>query len=599
MGSFSEKVDTELRKQVISTAGMLLLVVVALLLIEYHGLGWGDHAIYLPYSIHWSSPDLLQNDWFASATPSPNPYFSFFASIGYRLGIPALWLFLFFIVQVALCAFAFERLGRTFRLNIFSLIVVLLIVLYGFRGYGRGATGYFESYLIPHGFALGLGAISMALLLEKRMKAALLIVGITGLIHAADGLMLGAIIITTALTDRLIASRGSVKSITAFCKTCWLFLLIAAAGVFLGVLPHLIAEAKSSVTQSSEIIRTIYTFRQPHEHDLSKIMNSRDMLFLAALFVLSGLTLLSQKSALMKKSDRDHTKPSLLISLFLFMVVAILLTSPVYITKGLFLLKPLRLSPLVVVFCLMVITSGIQRALEYTGKKGSASITFIISGALCSMMLGYILWNTGALQSIPSLILIMLVAGALCQRVDLFSGKVRKALTVLSVILFINILLLAYHPRPFHLYATQYSGEYRALCDWVKNHTPSDAVFLTPPSFHGFSTFSHRAEVVSFKKLRDIRDDTRAEWIYRLNALTGTNVLERNGEGHFLTVGALDSLYESRVINSINVLSQRYSARFAVVRAARDNALPSTLLERWQPAYRTNLYLVLEQKIDP
>ena len=74
----------------------------------------------------------------------------------------------------------------------------------------------------------------------------------------------------------------------------------------------------------------------------------------------------------------------------------------------------------------------------------------------------------------------------------------------------------------------QYPGEdlrfrqswenWRTLCDWVRNNTPEDAVFITPYQQQTFKWYSGRTEVVSWK---DIPQDARSmiEWDRRLKEI--------------------------------------------------------------------------------
>ncbi len=59
---------------------------------------------------------------------------------------------------------------------------------------------------------------------------------------------------------------------------------------------------------------------------------------------------------------------------------------------------------------------------------------------------------------------------------------------------------------------------WQAVCTWSRNHTPPDAVFLTPRGQQTFKWYAHRSEVVSWK---DVPQDSAgiAEWQQRVNAV--------------------------------------------------------------------------------
>jgi uncharacterized protein DUF6798 len=64
-------------------------------------------------------------------------------------------------------------------------------------------------------------------------------------------------------------------------------------------------------------------------------------------------------------------------------------------------------------------------------------------------------------------------------------------------------------------------ADWKAACDWIAGHTPSDATFLTPRNAQTFTWYAGRGQVVSWK---DIPQDSRAivEWRRRLEAIYGT-----------------------------------------------------------------------------
>lgn len=64
---------------------------------------------------------------------------------------------------------------------------------------------------------------------------------------------------------------------------------------------------------------------------------------------------------------------------------------------------------------------------------------------------------------------------------------------------------------------------WRQMCDWVKQNTPPDALFLTPRAPQSFRWYADRGEVVNYK---DLPQDavTMLQWQSRLNALHGAPV---------------------------------------------------------------------------
>jgi hypothetical protein len=109
--------------------------------------------------------------------------------------------------------------------------------------------------------------------------------------------------------------------------------------------------------------------------------------------------------------------------------------------------------------------------------------------------------------------------------------------------------------------AKQYR-DWRDACDWIRQHTPDDAVFITPKSQQSFKWYAERAEVVCWK---DVPQDARAivEWRDRLGKVFPRRVRWYGLAAH-TTEGLLD-------------LGRRYGASYVVVdrtRSSRGLALP-------------------------
>lgn len=101
-------------------------------------------------------------------------------------------------------------------------------------------------------------------------------------------------------------------------------------------------------------------------------------------------------------------------------------------------------------------------------------------------------------------------------------------------------------------------ADWRAACLWIADHTPADAVFITPRLVQSFTWYAGRGEVVTWK---DLPQDAAsiAEWWRRLEAIHGTRWPDAEGDWH----EALTELSASR----LRRLAERYDASYLVTLA--------------------------------
>jgi hypothetical protein len=104
---------------------------------------------------------------------------------------------------------------------------------------------------------------------------------------------------------------------------------------------------------------------------------------------------------------------------------------------------------------------------------------------------------------------------------------VRSITTLLATILLCNIGYTAWRTQLAMIPAADWQGkisgtahlsDWRDACHWIQQHTPTDALFLTPPDHQTFKWYAHRAEVVTWK---DVPQDaiSLVEWSNRLKSV--------------------------------------------------------------------------------
>ncbi len=122
--------------------------------------------------------------------------------------------------------------------------------------------------------------------------------------------------------------------------------------------------------------------------------------------------------------------------------------------------------------------------------------------------------------------------------------------------------------------------DWRDVCRWIAadNHTPHDALFITPRNANTFKWYTGRAEVGTWK---DMPQDARSvvEWWQRMNELFGSESKKPEDRWH-------DSAAELGDVR-LNELAQNYGAQYAVIELT-----PGVPRLAIQPIYENKSYAV-------
>ncbi|MCO6044491.1 hypothetical protein NG895_11300 [Aeoliella sp. ICT_H6.2] len=166
---------------------------------------------------------------------------------------------------------------------------------------------------------------------------------------------------------------------------------------------------------------------------------------------------------------------------------------------------------------------------------------------------------------------------------DLLAARYRWAPAMLAIMLLVAGVPLGLELRDYTKKPVAVSDARRRdvsdwldVCTWVKENTPSDALFLTPRGNTSFKWHAERAEVVTYK---DIPQNATGliEWRQRLY-----DVFKPDGDPDALWVGNLGELGTARIMH----LADKYNSRYVLTRHGTPVSLPI--------AYDNETYVVYE-----
>jgi hypothetical protein len=112
-------------------------------------------------------------------------------------------------------------------------------------------------------------------------------------------------------------------------------------------------------------------------------------------------------------------------------------------------------------------------------------------------------------------------------------------------------------------------ADYLTVCDWAREHTPRDAVFLVPPGETSFRLRARRAIVVNFKAVPQLSGELPA-WRDRMRDVLALEDLTSLPRGYAETLRAIDARYASLPQAVLVAAAKTYGARFVVTPARLD-----------------------------
>jgi hypothetical protein len=106
-------------------------------------------------------------------------------------------------------------------------------------------------------------------------------------------------------------------------------------------------------------------------------------------------------------------------------------------------------------------------------------------------------------------------------------------------------------------------ADYLTVCDWARENTPIDAVFLVPPGESSMRLRGRRAIVVNFKAVPQLSGELPA-WRDRLRSVLALDDLRALPRGYRQTMRAVDERYGSLSEDELLTTARAYDARYIV-----------------------------------
>lgn len=544
--------------------------------------GWSygidNQVVYMLGALRLVDPTILANDWFATKTTHYHFTFKYLAAAlialdrrGWAVGVAQTVV----ITAGAMCLFALVR-ALSPKGRVLPAFLLVLAVAFVTRTSGAAASYVFDIILQPS--TLGSLALlaSVPFFAHRRWVASGACVAVSGLFHANYLVLL---ILAVTFAHLALGREGLLGRLVLQLAFPSLVLLL--------FLPMILGTAASKDTAAAQNI--YFNIRSPHHYVPGN--SERDFIpFAAWQMIAAGASL-----HLLERDGRMRRVGAFCAGLLVLIWASLVMSTLVHVAPVNQLFS-WRLGPHCELLLQVIAAVG---AVDAFLEPGSGRRRSIATSALLATGLGFLAMYAGdhnkpalatlalsfaaapLLAGVVSFALAMLAptawiagfrrgwsrVGPAVALVAAASALIPVAIDQLGLIGKRSALLEGMRPDDAELYA------------WMRESTPKDAQFLTPPDVESMRYHGQRAIVVDWKSNPMIPAEV-LDWYHRLEDVTGRHGLTSRRD--------LDG-YNSMDRARLDRLRARYGLDFAVVRRGREGALGALPV-----AHQNRSYVVLD-----
>jgi hypothetical protein len=534
--------------------------------------GVSNQVAYLLGGLRLVTPGILDNDWYATSTTHYHPAFVYLSALLLLIG--GGWaIAIALTIVVTLGTIAIYWLTTLIFPKHIALPAFLLTLSICFvsRTQGVGMSYIFDPILQPSTLGSLFFLCAVPLFISGRWLPSGVFVALSGLFHA-NFLVLSLAVFSLShvvLQGRHVRQRADLK---AFAIT--LLRQLGPALLVVLLLSPLLAQSAGAPAEGPSPFDVLFKVRSPHHYLPSSF--ARDFMPFAAWQLIgfaAGFLVLREVPEIGRRLG------ALLVSMVLVIWSGTVLTTAIYEPRvaQLFvwrlapfcdvlfqllacaalvraIIEP-RFTTQCPVLCIVSVAAGVVSLLVYYGDSQPHSLRNLILALLGALVAAKV-WH----------LLLPILSGrglvSLLTRNER-NGKVLAALGLSAVSLFLN----GKDPvKAFGANSTLIRGFDRGeaeLLRWMREATPRDATFLSPPDMESIRYHGQRAIVVDWKSTPIMPSDV-VEWFRRIQDVTGRR--------DFRGAPDLDG-YNSLDQPRLGALRAKYHLHYVIVKAGREAAL--------------------------
>lgn len=515
--------------------GLSILAVTAFLSLKFllsKIMGTGNEVDVLPLAKHYADPGWIPRDWYLNQSAS---YRLLFETLFGRLIVA--WGFLATsvvgrLVSYVLIASGLVLIGRKLGLNLTLILLAVGLFLYTNRYQGVAASESVVGKLEPKSFAYGLVLLAIRLMLDGHYRPMALMLGLATSFHVLVGGWTFLVVL-----GWLALRWNRLHGIRHF----GLILLYLAGSAF--AIRTVLEQLFTRLPPSSITPSYIYVFwRLPHHLNPLSWDSNWWIKPTVYLLVLAFSVSLWQQRQTDKLSEQYIARMALVEFTLLSLVPFILglAIAPVDYEGSFLQYYPFRLGDVMLpINTCLLFACALEQAFRDRGKRVLLLVCILLLSGMCSIQAVTFQKQFQALYRFPKL-----------------------------------------------------DPEYKALCNWVRHYTPTDATVVSPPvDLVDFTWLTERPTIAKFKLLPQTKAGI-LDWYKRLSDLSGEvspwSTKDRTKDNRHKIERSLTNGYNHLTTTQADALMTKYQATYFITGIEHQLDLPR--------AYHNSRYVLYSRK---
>ncbi|MFO0972588.1 MAG: DUF6798 domain-containing protein [Phycisphaerae bacterium] len=506
------------------------------------GYGRGNQWQYLLHGLRLADPQFLAADWFTARTVAHHALFNWLVCAAARSGAPNVALGLANAATSLAAAAALHRLAARLTDRPLAPTAVALTLLLFWPIDGIGHSSLLAPYLAPSSIAVACLLWAVVFYVEGRVAAAGCIAALGGAMHANFWVLTLPLWLWT-----LVVRRASVRRV----EVAW---LVAPLGVaLLAHATHFVALVRDGAPR--DVARRVFFDVYAPMHYRPWTWGARPVADFALALAAGWLALRGRRWQLASPLGAIVSGVALIVTLGAVGTVV----WPIDAVAALF---PWRFAPLLA--CASFLAAGL-RLCDTAARFGPRQ--WIISCLICALLIA---------TRLPWTALLLAGLAVVAAQIDAARARSRRAWVAIGTTLVLGLVLLRAGTWRGDAFGAPSKPAERALFAWARDHTPPDALFVTPPDLRPFRLEAQRAVLVDWKCMPLLPTD-QLEWLRRHERQAGRPIF---GESD------ADAAYATLDARRAAALADEFGCQYVVI----DRRVAQQALDQSERVYRNEWF---------
>lgn len=535
---------------------LTLIILIYPFLIKYNYVAHNQYE-QIPLILRFLSHKYLENDWFINASSQFSPRVFFIFYIGTLSKFISLFsvYFINYLLMVTLVATATYRLSYGFYKSRFVSLLTTIVILFG-QKFTLGGNDLIGRDLDPPRLAFSIVILGVAFLFERKYFLSAFFFSLASYVQPLIGfevplLFYLSIFISLFIENKTKSLKIIFSKLLKFSISVCLFFLLSSYSIYEYFISYRSQEI--FIDSKNTLLNIILGARSPHYLPSSWPISLYSSFILFTLLFILFLIINFKTFSIFFKRILILTN----INIFILFLIAYFFTE-VYPLYNIVILQFFRLSVISYWLFAIVIYGGCfsfgeSKLLNFKYKK-----LFLIP------WVPYIISHFDVIF-IPgrgNLLYIFLTALITLLFLRSITDN-RKLLVILFTIATTSFIYRNYPLQITQLYSTKTAEIDIAL--FIRDHTPSNSIILTPPDFITFRLVANRAIIVDWLGLPYSRGDI-LEWSDRIKNVSGT----KSSPLKEMTIDRVTSGYRKLNQNKLLDLKKKYFFNYVVLDKSSD-----------------------------